>query len=54
LDIIEVTIGTAVTSLFSVVTSVLTAITSNATLMIFFVAGLVGIGVSVLRKIKNV
>lgn len=45
---------TAITSLFSVMTTSLTEVTSNPTLAIFFYASLVGIGIGILRKLKRV
>lgn len=47
------TMTTAVTSLMDVVSTVLTTITGNATLMVFFCAGVVGIAISVVRKLKH-
>lgn len=47
-------VTTAISSITGVVTSLLTTITGNATLMLFFVAPIIGIGVGVLRKIKRV
>ena len=44
---------TAVTSLMDVVSTVLTTITGNATLMVFFCAGVVGIAIGVVRKLKR-
>ena len=44
---------TAVTSLMDVVGSVLTTITGNSTLMVFFCAGVVGIAIGVVRKLKH-
>lgn len=47
------TMTTAVTSLMDVVGTVLTTITGNATLMVFFCAGVVGIAIGVVRKLKR-
>lgn len=47
------TMTTAVTSLMDVVSTVLTTITGNATLMVFFCAGVVGIAIAVVRKLKR-
>ncbi len=47
------TMTTAVTSLMDVVSTVLTTITGNATLMVFFCAGVVGIAIGVVRKLKH-
>lgn len=47
------TMTTAVTSLMNVVSTVLTTITGNATLMVFFCAGVVGIAIGVVRKLKR-
>lgn len=47
------TMTTAVTSLMDVVSIVLTTITGNATLMVFFCAGVVGIAIGVVRKLKR-
>lgn len=47
------TMTTAVTSLMDVVSTVLTTITGNATLMVFFCAGVVGIAIGVVRKLKR-
>lgn len=44
---------TAVTSLMDVVSSVLTTITGNPTLMVFFCAGVVGIAIGVVKKLKH-
>jgi hypothetical protein len=46
-------INTAVTNLFQIVNACLDAITSNEWLAIPFVAGLVGVGVGILRKLKR-
>lgn len=45
---------TAVGNIFSLVSTTITNITSDSTLSMFFVAGLIGIAVGVLRKIKRV
>lgn len=47
------TMTTAVGSLMEVVSTVLTTITGNATLMVFFCAGVVGIAIGVVRKLKR-
>lgn len=47
------TMTTAVTSLMDVVSTVLTTITGNPTLMVFFCAGVVGIAIGVVRKLKR-
>lgn len=47
------TMTTAVTSLMDVVSTVLTTITGNATLMVFFCAGVVEIAIGVVRKLKR-
>lgn len=47
------TMTTAVASLMNVVSTVLTTITGNATLMVFFCAGVVGIAIGVVRKLKR-
>ncbi len=47
------TMTTAVTSLMDVVSTVLTTITGNATLMVFFCAGVVSIAIGVVRKLKK-
>lgn len=47
------TMTTAVTSLMDVVSTVLPTITGNATLMVFFCAGVVGIAIGVVRKLKR-
>lgn len=47
------TMTTAVGSLMEVVSTVITTITGNPTLMVFFCAGVVGIAIGVLRKLKR-
>lgn len=47
------TMTTAVGSLMEVVSTVLTTITGNPTLMVFFCAGVVGIAICVVRKLKK-
>lgn len=47
------TMTTAVTSLMGVVSTVMTTITGNETLMVFFCAGVVGIAIGVVRKLKK-
>lgn len=44
---------TAVGSLMDVVSTVITTITGNRTLMVFFCAGVVGIAIGVVRKLKK-
>lgn len=44
---------TAVGSLMEVVSTVITTITGNSTLMVFFCAGVVGIAIGVVRKLKH-
>lgn len=44
---------TAVTSLMSVVSTVMTTITGNETLMVFFCAGVVGIAIGVVKKLRT-
>lgn len=46
------TMTTAVTSLMSVVSSVMTTIAGNETLMVFFCAGVVGIAIGVVKKLR--
>ena len=47
------TMTTAVTSLMSVVSDVMTTITGNETLMVFFCAGVVGIAIGVVKKLRT-
>ena len=47
------TMTTAVGSLMGVVSTVITTITGNPTLMVFFCAGVVGIAIGVVRKLKK-
>lgn len=47
------TMTTAVGSLMEVVSKVMTTITGNETLMVFFCAGVVGIAIGVVRKLKK-
>lgn len=47
------TMTTAVGSLMDVVSTVITTITGNPTLMVFFCAGVVGIAIGVVRKLKK-
>lgn len=44
---------TAVGSLMEVVSNVITTITGNPTLMVFFCAGVVGIAIGVVKKLKH-
>lgn len=47
------TMTTAVGSLMDVVSTVITTITGNPTLMVFFCAGVVGVAIGVVRKLKK-
>lgn len=47
------TMTTAVTSLMSVVSTVMTTITGNETLMVFFCAGVLGIAIGVVKKLRT-
>lgn len=47
------TMTTAVTSLMSVVSTVMTTITGNETLMVFFCAGVVGLAIGVVKKLRT-
>jgi hypothetical protein len=47
-----VTMTTAVTSIMGVVSTVMTTITENATLMTFFCAGIVGIATGIVKKLR--
>ena len=47
------TMTTAVGSLMDVVSKVMITITGNETLMVFFCAGVVGIAIGVVRKLKK-
>lgn len=47
------TMTTAVGSLMEVVSTVITTITGNPTLMVFFCAGVVGIAIGVVKKLKH-
>lgn len=47
------TMTTAVSSLMSVVSTVMTTITGNETLMVFFCAGVVGIAIGVVKKLRT-
>lgn len=47
------TMTTAVGSLMEVVSIVITTIAGNPTLMVFFCAGVVGIAIGVVRKLKK-
>lgn len=44
---------TAVGSLMDVVSTVITTITGNPTLMVFFCAGVVGIAIGVVKKLRT-
>ena len=48
-----ISMTTAVGSLMDVVSTVITSITGNPTLMVFFCAGVVGIAIGVVRKLKK-
>ena len=47
------TMTTAVTSLMDVVSKVMTTITGNETLMVFFCAGVIGIAIGVVKKLRT-
>ncbi len=47
------TMSTAVTSLMGVVSTVMSTITGNETLMVFFCAGVVGIAIGVVKKLRT-
>lgn len=47
------TMTTAVTSLMSVVSTVMNTITGNETLMVFFCAGVIGIAIGVVKKLRT-
>ena len=47
------TMTTAVTSFMSVVSTVMTTITGNETLMVFFCAGVLGIAIGVVKKLRT-
>lgn len=48
-----VSMTTAVGSFMEVVSTVMTTITGNATLMVFFCAGIVGIAIGVVKKLRT-
>lgn len=48
-----VTMTTAVSSFMEVVSTVMTTITGNPTLMVFFCAGIVGIAIGVVKKLRT-
>ena len=48
-----VTMANAVEDIFTVASSALTVVTGNTVLMTFFCAGIVGIGIGVVRKLKH-
>lgn len=48
-----VSMTTAVASFMDVVSTVMTTITGNATLMAFFCAGIVGIAIGVVKKLRT-
>ena len=47
------TMTTAVGSLMDVVSKVMTTITGNETLMVFFCSGVVGIAIGVVKKLRT-
>lgn len=47
-----VTMTTAVTSIMGVVSTVMTTITENATLMTFFCSSIVGVGIGIVKKLR--
>lgn len=47
------TMATAVGALMDVVSKVMTTITGNETLMVFFCAGVVGIAIGVVKKLRT-
>lgn len=47
-----VTMTTAVTSIMGVVSTVMTTITENATLMTFFCASIVGIAIGIVKRLR--
>lgn len=47
------TMTTAVGALMDVVSNVMTTITGNETLMVFFCAGVVGIAIGVVKKLRT-
>ena len=48
-----VSMTTAVGSFMEVVSTVMSTITGNATLMVFFCAGIVGIAIGVVKKLRT-
>ena len=48
-----VSMTTAVGSFMEVVSTVMTTITGNATLMVFFCAGIVGIAIGVVKELRT-
>lgn len=46
-------ISTALTTVTSVFTSAMSIITGNAVLMVFFAAGLLGVGFRLIRRARN-
>ena len=48
-----VSMTTAVGSLMEVVSTVMTTITGNATLNVFFCAGIIGIAIGVVKKLRT-
>ena len=52
-DASTVTMTTAVGSFMEVVSTVMSTITGNATLMVFFCAGIVGIAIGVVKKLRT-
>lgn len=47
-----VTMTDAVTNIMGVVSTVMTTISGNAVLMTFFCAGIVGIGIGIVKKLR--
>lgn len=48
-----ISMSTAVASFMEVVSTVMTTITGNATLMAFFCAGIVGIAIGVVKQLRT-
>lgn len=48
-----VSMTTAVSSFMEVVSTVMSTITGNSTLMVFFCAGIVGIAIGVVKKLRT-
>ena len=49
----SVTMSSAVSDIFTIASKALTVVTGNPVLMAFFCAGLIGIGIGVVRKLKR-